>query len=196
MVRTPDCQSGGREFESRRSRHFLLFNIKTFMKIIQDKMWSVIFSFFVLAALTFLSFNLPQYSSWIIATVVFSLVIALAVWIYSLVECWTVLHKKLPILEAKDMVEVLAIDQHYHRAKIYHLQGKPNRAIREFRRILSINPEDSDVYYQLGKIYREKGRNKEASRFLERYLKLDKEKKWKVEAEKTLQAIKRLLKKS
>ena len=159
------------------------------MKIVQDKIWSVVFSFFVLAALTFLSLNLPQYSSWIVATVVFSLVIALAVWIYSLVECRAVLHKKLPILEAKEMAGVLTIDRHYHRAKMYHLRGKPNRAIREFERILSINPEDSDVYYQLGKIYREKGRNKEAVRFLERYLKLDKEKKWKAEAEKTLQAI-------
>jgi len=159
------------------------------MRKIRRNIRGVVFSSLVLAGVAFISFNLSTYSSWILTVVISSFILTFTVLIYRLVELRPDLHNKPTIFESAGMAEVLAVDQHFQRGKVYQLQGKSNKAIKEFKRILSINPEDSDVCYQLGKIYQEKGRKKEAVDFLERYLKLDQEKKWKEEVEAILPAL-------
>jgi len=161
------------------------------MRKVQEKLGNVAISFVIFAGLTFIFLNFPRYSSWIIMIAFFSSILSLTACIYRLVEFKDAMCGRISIFESEGIAEILTIDQHYQRGKIYRLHGRANKAIKEFKKILSLDPYDSDVYYQLGKIYQEKGNAKEASKFLERYLELDKEKKWKEEVEEILPAIRK-----
>ena len=156
------------------------------MKKTQIKFKRAIFSSLILAGLVFIAFNLSSYSSWSVGIAILSIILALAASIFRLVESFGRSLDKPSILNLESLADVTAIDRHYQKGKLFQLQGKTNRAIKEFKKILSINPEDSDVYYQLGKIYQEKGKKKESNRLLRRCLELDKDKKWTDEVEKVL----------
>ncbi len=152
---------------------------------------SLIISFLVFAGLVFVSLNLTQYNSLVIVTCFFSSILALTACVYRVVDFWESKRGKRAVFDTKGIAEILAIDQHYEKGKSYHLQGKTKQAIREFKRILTLDPNDSDVYYQLGKIYQERGKIKEATKFFEQYLEMDKEKKWKEEVEQILPSVRK-----